>query len=145
MNFQSTCKISVIPTSKPYERTWETTDKVTGQPRQGSVHVMKGVIIPQNPDADPCTLKEVEMNINTSKTGIAKKNISDMVEIYFENKRDFEDGKAYLEIETYMGPRTNRDGIVTFFSPWINNAQVLKPSEEDVPHIKAALRRGEGF
>lgn len=143
MNFQTTMNIPVIPVSKPTERTWEIEDKQTGQKRTGSVHVMRALMIPSNPEADPSSIKEVELNINTSKTSLGcKKNISDMVELYFENKSKFDNGEAYLNVETYMGPRMNK-GVVTFFSPWVNDATIVQANDESNPYIKAVRRKEE--
>jgi hypothetical protein len=143
MNFQNTCKIPVVLTSKPYERQWESKDKVTGEAKKGSVSVIRGVMIPPNADADPSSLKEIEFNISTSKIGGAEKNAFEVMEVYYENKGNFESGKSYAMIETYMGPRLNKDGVVSFFSPWINDLEVITTSTEDQPLVKVVTARNE--
>lgn len=145
MKTSNICKLHVIPTGKPSERTWQSkeADPKTGIKREGAVPVLRATMIPQNPGIDPSRIQEIEFNINATKNGISNKNIADIAEIYYENKADFESGKAYLEVATYMAPRISGGGVCGFFTPWINDAVVVKTSEEDIPFVMAALSRDE--
>lgn len=145
MNHQNTLKFPVVITSKPYERSWESkeVDAQTGKKKTGSVSVIRGILIPENAEADPSTLKEVEFNISTNKNYGAKKSAFDIMDVYYENKDKFAKGEVYAEVETYMGPRLNNQGVVSFFSPWIHDLKIVNTNEEDKSLVGVVTTRGE--
>jgi len=143
MNFNQVCEIPVVLKGKPYPRKWETIDKETGEKKEGSVHVIRGTLIPNNPNTDPALLREIEFNINGRKIGDTKKDSMDIMELYLINKEKLDKGEAYAVVKTYMGPRSGKDGIVTFFSPFVNDMKIVTPDEDEKPLIKAALNTKE--
>lgn len=135
------CKFDVLMVNKPHERVWETKNSETGAvEKTGSVHVIRAVAIPTDPNVDRTKVQLIDFNVNTNKTGVSKKNLSDILELYFENKAKLVKGEMYVTIEAYMGGRSNKDGIVTFFSPWVNDIALKQVTESEKPLVDAALR-----
>jgi hypothetical protein len=140
MKIQSTCKIPVLLTDVK-KRDWSVVDKETGRTRVGTVNTLCGVIIPENPNQDPSLLKEIEFNIYDNNPDII--GTAELSKTFYRNEQKFAEGNVYAIVETYMAPKYNNNGLVTFFSPYVNGIQVLTPSDEDRPNVIAATRRKE--
>ena len=137
MKTQTTCRLPVLITGVS-KRDWSVTDKETGNTRSGVVNVLQAVMIPENASVDPAYLKRIEFNIYDNNPQII--GTAEVCKTFYANEDKFKKGEVYAEIETYMAPNVGKDGKVGFFKPYVNNIQVVSPSDEDRPNVLAATR-----
>lgn len=145
MNYSKNLTIPVVLTGKPNERTWETENQETGEKRSGSVHVIRGYVVPENPETDPSNIQEIEFSIQSNKAGVAKKNVVDVMDTYYENKAKLAKGEVFVEVEAYMGGRRNKSGTISYFSPWVHDMKIVNVNEETKSNVRAVINKLEQF
>jgi len=141
MQFKQVCSFNIIPSSKPYRKTYNYKDS-NGDQQESASLVVKGVLIPDNPGADRTSVQEIEISAREYTNDNIKKAFYDAYDAWHENKDDFKDGKKYMVVESFMGSR-GRNGVVTYFSPIMKDFSVVEVTEEDKKYITAALRTND--
>lgn len=140
MNIDQVCKISLLVTSPPGKRSYEYTDN-RGIKRKNEKPVLRGTLIPSDPNATQASLKKAEFSITEASDSGAKKNTVDITMLYAKHQDKLDNGEAYMVAEVFMGPNINRQsGMVTMYIPTINDVEVLFPTNEtEAAQIKAAM------
>lgn len=137
MKVQSTCKFPVLITNVD-KKPWKVVDKETGAERSGTFNILRGVMIPENPEIDPALLREIEFSIHDNSPETM--GVAEVSKVFWKNEDKFKKGEVYAMVETYMSPKIMKDGFISMFSPYVNNVELITPSDEDRPRVIAATK-----
>ena len=106
--------------------------------------VLKGKRIPSSPSASRSSIKDMELKFspNLNTPGIRTSAIEVTKQIA-ENLDSLKKGDMYAKVTVYMSPRSNRQGVSDFYTPYINNVELVATDDTTRPYIQAALTSDE--
>jgi hypothetical protein len=128
--------VNVAIDKEPYTKQWQTNNA------NGEYDVLPGVIIPSTPNVKKENLKEVELKISKEMMQNVKKSSLEITKLVVKNSGQLKDGNLYAKVTCYMAP-IERNGVTNMFTPYINDIELVQPSEQDKPKIITALRKNE--
>lgn len=126
--------VNIAINKEPYTKTWQT------QQSKGEYDVLPGIIIPNNANARKDNLKEVELKISRELMQNVKKSTLEISKMVIRNEDNLKNGNLYAKVTCYMAP-IERNGIANMFTPYINDIELVQPSEQNKPKVIAALSK----
>ena len=107
-----------------------------------------GVKIPNKTDIDLSKIQKCEIRIspNANVPGV-EKSLIDVTRLIIRNEDKLKSGELYAKVECYMSPRSDKDGIVRRYVPYLNNIELITADEVTKPYVDTALKAvtGGGF
>ena len=102
--------------------------------------ILKGIRIPVRPDAHKSSIKNMEFKFspNPNTPGI-KKTALEVTRMIVKNEERLKAGELYAKVTLFMSPRSNKNGIVDSYAPYINDVELVESTEISRPLIDAAL------
>ena len=128
--------VNIAIDKEPYTKTWQT------QQSKGEYDVLPGVIIPSTATARKDNLKEVELKISRELMQNVKKSTLEISKMIIKNEDNLKNGNLYAKVTCYMAP-IERNGVTNMFTPYINDIELIQPSDLDRPKVVTALSKNK--
>lgn len=102
--------------------------------------ILKGTRIPNRADAHKNSIKEMEFKFsaNNNTPGIEKSAL-EVTKMIAQNHDRLKKGELYARVSIFMSARTNKQGIVDSYSPYINNVEFIEVDDTTKPLVDAAI------
>jgi hypothetical protein len=126
--------MNVAIDKEPFTKPWKT------QNASGEHDILPGVIIPSSPNVRKDNLKEVELKISKEMMQNVKKSALEITKMIVKNEDALKSGNLYAKVTCYMAP-IERGGVTNMFTPYINDIELVQPSEQDQPKVRLALQK----
>lgn len=103
-----------------------------------------GTKIPKSTQTPKSSIRKVELKFspNSNIPGVQTTAL-DATKLIAENKESLTRGEMFAKVVCYMSPKTNKQGVIDAYVPYINKVELIKVDENTKPYVDLALSADE--